>query len=149
MKKIIAGFSLLLCFAGFAHAQPAEIYSSDGIAINGYDAVAYFTESKPVRGNKTFVVDWKNVKWLFTSKENADLFKAAPEKYAPQYGGYCAFGCSRGYKAKTSPDAWTIDNGKLYLNYDTAVREHWSKDKQNLILKADVNWLKIKDNKYP
>lgn len=136
-------------FALSVKAQQNEIYAKEGIAINGYDAVAYFTESKPVKGNDDFIVEWKNVKWLFASKENADLFKAAPEKYEPQYGGYCAYGCSRGYKAKTNPDAWTIDNGKLYLNYDTGVRTHWDHDRQNYIQKADANWPKVKGRRYP
>lgn len=130
------------------NAQQSEIYSTNGVAINGFDAVAYFTELKPVKGDNTISVEWKNAKWFFANSENAALFKATPEKYAPQYGGYCAFGCSRGYKAKTSPDAWTIDNGKLYLNYDTGVRTLWDKDRANYILKADSNWPRVKETKY-
>jgi hypothetical protein len=95
------------------------------------------------------VVEWKNVKWLFANSENAELFKTMPEKYEPQYGGYCAFGCSRGYKAKTNPDVWTIDNGKLYLNYDTGVRDIWNKDRQVYILKANANWPKVRGTRYP
>lgn len=148
MKKILV---ILTCavLTLSVNAQQNEIYAKSGIAINGYDAVAYFTESKPVKGNDSFVVEWKNVKWLFASKTNADLFKATPESYEPQYGGYCAYGCSRGYKAKTSPDAWTIDNGKLYLNYDTGVRSHWDRDRQTYIIKADSNWPKVKESRYP
>lgn len=130
------------------HAQQDEIYAKDGIAINGYDAVAYFTNGKPVKGNETYSVEWKGAKWYFANKSNADLFKKSPEKFAPQYGGYCAYGCSRGYKAKTSPDAWTIADGKLYLNYDISVRAIWDKDRQNYIRKADRNWPKVKEEKY-
>jgi hypothetical protein len=149
MKRMMLSVLLSAGFIISAAAQQGEVYAKNGIAINGYDAVAYFTESKPVKGNDSFVVEWKDVKWLFAGKANADLFKAAPEKYEPQYGGYCAYGCSRGYKAKTSPDAWTIDNGKLYLNYDTGVRNHWNLERQNYIQKADANWPKVKETKYP
>jgi YHS domain-containing protein len=148
MKKII-GLNLCMMLFVLSQAQQSEIFANKGTAVNGYDVVAYFTESKPVKGSEAFFVNWKNVKWLFASTENAALFQANPEKYAPQYGGYCAYGCSRGYKAKTSSNAWTIVNGKLYLNYDTGVRNIWDKDRQNFINKADSNWHVIKDSRYP
>ena len=129
-------------------AQQDEIYVNDGAAIGGYDVVAYFNEGKPVKGTASVTVSYKGAKWLFASKENAEQFKANPEKYEPQYGGYCAYGCSRGYKAKTSPDAWTIVGGKLYLNYNTDVRTTWIKDQQNYIKKADENWTHIKPKKF-
>lgn len=146
MKRIL---SLFLLAAGCLQLPAQEIYVKDQYAINGYDAVAYFTESMPVKGSTAFSAVWKDATWLFASQANADLFKANPEKYAPQYGGYCAWGCSRGYKAKTSPDAWTIVNGKLYLNYNTDVRTTWSKDQNGYIQKADTNWPKVKETKYP
>ncbi len=146
MKKILFGLSLFI--SASAIAQQHEIYVTDNTAINGFDAVAYFTEGKPVKGIGEITVFYKDVNWLFSSKENAELFKSNPEKYAPQYGGYCAFGCSRGYKAKTDPDAWTIVDGKLYLNYNMAVRDTWNKDAKKYINKADENWLNIKFKKY-
>lgn len=149
MKKLVVS---LLLFAGLvrvANAQSSEIYVKGGFAINGYDAVSYFAGQGPVKGNAQFAVDWKGAKWLFASQANATLFKNSPEKYAPQYGGYCAYGCSRGYKAKTSPDAWTLVNGKLYLNYDTDIRSRWDKDRANYIQKADANWPEVKNSKYP
>src|ERR1043165_7150382 len=102
MKKILLGVSLFVSASLFA--QQDEIYVKDNAAISGYDVVAYFKESKPVKGIAEFTVSYKGVNWLFANKENAEQFKLNPEKYEPQYGGYCAFGCSRGYKAKTSPD---------------------------------------------
>ena len=146
MKKILLGLSLFVS----AHllAQQDEIYAKEGIAVSGYDVVAYFKEAKPVKGIATNSVTYKGANWIFSSKENAELFKANPEKYEPEYGGYCAFGCSRGYKAKTSPDAWTIVDGKLYLNYNTDVRDTWNKDQQGYIKKADANWINIKYKKY-
>ena len=146
MKKILLGLSLVITANLFA--QQDEVYVKDSIAINGYDVVAYFKEGKPVRGNVAFNVSYKGASWHFANKENAELFKANPGKYEPQYGGYCAFGCSRGYKAKTSPDAWTIVDGKLYLNYNTDVRATWNKDQQEYIKKADANWIDIRYKKY-
>ena len=146
MKKILLGLSLFISASLFA--QQDEIYVKESAAVNGYDVVAYFNESKPVKGNAEFAVTYKGVKWFFSSKANADLFKASPEKYEPQYGGYCAFGCSRGYKAKTNPDAWTIVDGKLYLNYNMDVRDTWNKDQQGYIKKANANWIDIKYKKY-
>src|ERR1041385_1734417 len=106
MKRILLGLSMLI--AANLFAQQDEIYVKDNAAINGYDVIAYFKEGKPVKGNSTFSVSYKGVNWFFSNKENAELFRSNPGKYEPQYGGYCAYGCSRGYKAKTNPDAWTI-----------------------------------------
>ncbi len=146
MKRILLGVSFFISATLFA--QQSEIYVKDNAAINGYDAVAYFKEGKPVKGSIGLNVMYKGANWLFSSKANADLFKAEPGKYEPQYGGYCAFGCSRGYKAKTSPDAWTIVNDKLYLNYNVDVRDTWNKDQEGYIKKADANWINIKYDKY-
>ncbi|MEO6722963.1 MAG: YHS domain-containing (seleno)protein [Ferruginibacter sp.] len=125
----------------------SNIFIKDGKAINGYDAVAYFTESKPVQGKDELVYSWNNARWYFSSQQNLDSFKVVPEKYAPQYGGYCAYGLSEGHKAPTSPIAWTIVDGKLYLNYNSDVLKLWSKDRLERIEKADKNWPEIKDKK--
>ena len=117
--------------------------SSDGVALEGYDAVAYFTQGKPVLGTKDFQHEWQGAKWLFSSAANRDLFAADPGKYAPQYGGYCAFGVSEGHKAKVDPVVWKIVDGKLYLNYDAGVGSEWRKDIPGRIAKADKNWPKV------
>ena len=149
MKQILlsAGVFLVTCFT--VSAQQSEVFVKDNAAISGYDAVAYFKEGKPVKGSTDFSVTYRGATWLFANKANADLFKATPEKYEPQYGGYCAYGCSQWHKAKTSPDALTIVNGKLYLNYNTDVKAMWSKDQQSYIKKADGNWPKVKEEKFP
>ena len=126
-----------------ACSSRSNIYNTKDGAINGYDPVAYFTEGKPVKGNKEFVHSWNNAEWHFASKKNQEDFAQNPEKYAPQYGGYCAFGCSEGHKAPTDPDAWTIVDNKLYLNYDTSVKALWSKDIPGHIKKADSNWPRV------
>ncbi|MDP4264935.1 MAG: YHS domain-containing (seleno)protein [Bacteroidota bacterium] len=122
-----------------------EIYSSSSYAIGGYDPVAYFTEAKPVKGSEEFSYQWKDANWIFSSKQNLDSFTANPEKFAPQYGGWCAYGCSKGHKATTDPNAWTIVDGKLYLNHSLQVKEGWMKDQKQSIEEADKNWPGIKD----
>jgi len=148
MKQILLSTGIFLAMCLTVSAQQNEIFVKDNAAISGYDAVAYFKEGKPVMGSTEFSVTYKGASWLFASKANADLFKANPEKYEPQYGGYCAYGCSQGHKAKTNPDAWTIVNGKLYLNYNTDVKAKWSKDQPGYIKKADANWPKVKTEKF-
>jgi YHS domain-containing protein len=130
-----------LAFAAPAFAQKAEVYSSWlGAAIRGYDPVAYFTEGKPVEGSRKFSHEWKGATWRFASAANRDAFAAAPEKYAPQFGGYCAYGVANGYTVSTVPEAWTIVEGKLYLNYSLGVRADWLKDVPGYIGKANANW---------
>lgn len=123
-------------------AQP-EVFARDGVAINGYDAVAYFTDAAPVEGNAAHSVEWKGTQWRFANAENLASFEANPEAFAPQYGGYCAYAASKNAVAPTSPDAWTVYEGKLYLNFDTGVRDIWKQDIPGNIAKADANWPSI------
>jgi YHS domain-containing protein len=109
-------------------------------AINGYDTVAYFTVGKPVIGKDTYVLEWMGAKWKFASQENLDRFKANPETYAPQYGGYCAFGVAQGYLVKVEPDQFTVLDGKLYLNYDADVQAKWRQDPVGYIKAADARF---------
>jgi YHS domain-containing protein len=113
------------------------------IAIKGYDSVAYFTAGKALKGNESFIFPWHNMTWQFLSKENRDLFAASPEKYAPQYDGYCAWAMTESRKAITDPEVWKIVDGKLYLNCSQAAYEKWSKDIPGNIKKADTIWLKL------
>jgi YHS domain-containing protein len=93
-----------------------------------------------VRGSREFTHQWKGATWRFASAENRERFAAAPEKYAPQYGGYCAYGVASGYAVKIEPDAWRVVDGKLYLNYDKSVQATWTSDIPGHIRKADANW---------
>lgn len=111
-----------------------------GVAVGGYDPVAYFTDGKPVKGSKEIALSHDGVTWRFANDANRDLFQAEPAKYAPQYGGYCAWAVSKGYTAKGDPDAWTVHDGKLYLNYDKRVRATWAKDIPRNVKRADANW---------
>lgn len=113
---------------------------SSGVAIQGYDTVAYFTQSKAVKGNSQFVAEHNGTKWYFSSAANKQAFTANPTAYLPQYGGYCAFAASRNAIAPIDPEAWTIHNNKLYLNFSVTVRETWSEDISGNISAADDNW---------
>lgn len=121
--------------------------TTDG-AIQGIDPVAYFTEAKPVKGDAQYTYKYLDQRWQFSSQEHLEMFKENPEKYMPQFGGYCAFGMSRGYKAQTSPEAWTIVDGKLYLNYNLEVRERWNEKQADFIKKAEANWPTVKNEKF-
>ncbi|MBA4373686.1 MAG: YHS domain protein [Thermodesulfovibrio sp.] len=116
---------------------------ADDIAIKGYDPVAYFKAGKAITGTASFTFPWHNMTWHFQSIENRELFAASPEKYAPQYDGYCAWALTEERKAVTDPEVWTIVNGKLYLNCSKAAYEKWSRDIPGNIKKADTNWLKL------
>jgi len=124
-----------------------EVFIKSNEAIQGYDPVAYFKESKPVKGKAAFIYSWNDAVWYFSSAENLGDFKASPEKFAPQFGGYCAYGMAEGHKAPTSPDAWTILENKLYLNNNRNVRDLWSKDLPGNIKKANDNWPSVKKDK--
>ena len=128
---------------GNAWAATSGIYAEDGIAVDGTDVVAYFTQNAPVAGNADITHDYMGATWRFVSAENRDAFAADPAAYAPQYGGYCAYAVSEGYTASTVPEAWSIVDGKLYLNYSTGVKGRWEQDIPGRISAADANWPKV------
>jgi len=131
-------------FSFKAQAQ-GRIFTTEDGAIRGYDPVAYFTDSKPIKGSPEYKLVWNEATWFFSSAKNLELFKADPEKYAPQFGGFCSYGVSRNYKVKTEPDAWSIVDGKLYLNYNTEVQKKWLTDQETYITKARENWLTLEN----
>jgi YHS domain-containing protein len=143
MKKL--GFLALIAIVTISssQAQFVKFNSTEGTAIRGYDAVAYFLQQKAMLGDKAFTYNWSGSNWQFISQANLDSFKVAPEKYAPQYGGFCAYGCSANHLSAADPNAWTIVDNKLYLNYNLKVKEMWVKDTTNLIKKADGLWLAL------
>ena len=107
------------------------------VAIRGYDTVAYFTEGAPVEGSEDFATEWNGAEWRFASREHLDLFEADPERYAPQYGGYCAYGVAKDGLVKIEPENWTIVDDKLYLNYDDEVQALWEADIPGFVATAD------------
>ena len=114
--------------------------TEDNIAIQGYDTVAYFTEGKPMKGNSEFEHSWQDARWQFASATNRDMFAANPDRYGPQYGGYCALGISAGEVSDVDPEAFTIVDGKLYLNKAMKFREIFRKAPKAHIGMADYNW---------
>lgn len=129
-----------LPIAGAAFAAEPPVYNLDGLAIQGYDAVAYFDGNGPVEGSADFTHDWMGSTWRFASASNRDAFAADPQAWAPQYGGYCAYAVSRGYTASTDPSAWSLYEGKLYLNYSRSVRLLWATNKSGNVAAGDANW---------
>lgn len=137
--SIIAAMLMIFSLQASAKSPIYTAFFSD-LAVAGYDTVAYFTEHKPVKGNKRFVTEYKGAEWRFKNADNLAMFKADPEKYAPQYGGYCAWAVAMNDTAKGDPLQWTVHSGKLYLNYDTEIQTKWLKDKEGFINAADKNW---------
>lgn len=124
-------------------AKPIYSGGKERAAIRGYDPVAYFTQNKPVKGSQEFMLKHKGAKWLFSSQANLEKFKASPNRYTPQYGGYCAYAVSNGSTASIKPENFTIYNDKLYLNYSKSVYKKWLKNKDDYITEANVEWPKI------
>lgn len=144
MTRLMIFMALLM--SSIAYGQDA-IYTGffSSKALNGYDTVAYFTDNKAVEGNAKFVTKYKNADWYFASQQHLDMFLADPEKYAPQYGGYCAWAISaQNDFASAAPSQWAIVDGKLYLNYDGGIKRKWALDPAFHIKQADINWSKLK-----
>jgi YHS domain-containing protein len=143
-RQIVAAGLLSLFIAGAASAAPiAAVNTAHGLAIKGYDPVAYFTVGRPTRGMADFSVTYQGAVYRFVSAENRDRFIAAPQKFAPQYGGYCAYAISLNTIADIDPDEWAIVNGKLYLNNNFFSQALWSLDKSGHIARGDQNWLLV------
>ncbi len=145
-----AGRVLVVLMAALFGAALAEaageqpVFTSDGIAIRGYDPVAYFTEGRPVQGRAVYQAKWNGALWRFASADNRRRFLEDPVAYAPQYGGFCAWAvAARGELYSTRPDAWRIVDGKLYLNFDQGIQRRWEKDIAGFIREADRRWPRI------
>ena len=117
--------------------------TADGVAIKGYDPVAYFTDKRPVRGLSEFEYLWHGAKWRFSSAAHREMFRQSPDRYAPRYGGYCAYAVSQGKVADIDPDSWTVFDDRLYLNLNPDVKKLWEKDMREYIRKADENWPRV------
>lgn len=140
----IAMLAAVLAATTFAaSAWAGEFYEKQGAAIKGYDPVAYFSDGKPVKGSPEHKAQHKGSEFHFASRANRDAFAANPEKYAPQYGGFCAFGTAGGYKAAIDPAAFTIVNDKLYLNYSKGVQKQWGADIPGFVSRADGKWPEV------
>lgn len=148
MKKL----SLILLVVGLALpvlAQTKTLLNLDktGVAIQGYDPVAFFTDKKPVKGDAKFVAKHGGAIYQFASKEHRDLFKADPTKYEPEFGGYCAYGVSRNKLVEIDVEASQVVDGKLLLQYSKGVRDDFNKDVKGNLAKANANWTGLVDEK--
>lgn len=135
-------FTVLVVFAGPGVAGE-RVNARDGVAVKGYDVVAYFTEGRPVRGNEQYTHRWQNVLWYFANEAHLEAFAAEPVRYSPRYGGFCAGGVVLGNRAPIDPEAFVIIDGKLYLNYDKPTAEEFAATADESIARADANWEKI------
>jgi hypothetical protein len=115
------------------------------VAIRGTDPVAYFRQGRPQPGQEAFAYEWMNAPWLFASADNRDLFIADPQRFAPQFGGFCAYAVSQGYTAPIDPNAWSIVDGKLYLNLNLNVQRLWERNREQYIRLGHQNWPGIKE----
>ncbi|OUR64514.1 hypothetical protein A9Q79_04210 [Methylophaga sp. 42_25_T18] len=146
MKRFLV-LLMLLTLSATSFAKTPDVYSDQTKgAIQGADPVAYFSltpGANAVIGNKDINAQWNGATWYFVSKDNRLIFLENPEKYAPKYGGYCAFAVSHGFTKTTNPDAWHIVDGKLYLNLSKDVQKKWLRDVPGNIQRADANWPKV------
>jgi YHS domain-containing protein len=142
---IAAGLGLAALTVPAAASAEAPVYTStfSNVALSGYDTVAYFTAGKPVKGSATHKITYKGAEWRFSSAANLAKFKASPARFAPQYGGYCAWAVSQGYTAAGDPTVWKIVGNKLYVNYNQEIGAKWSKNVPGFIKSGDANWPKI------
>ena len=145
-RHFISAFAAILAvgfIAGPALAGGAVNKTLFGTALKGYDAVAYHTVGRPVEGSPRISYRWRGANWHFASVEHRDLFAADPERYAPAYGGYCAYGMAQGAKIDIDPSAWSIVDGKLHLNVNKRVQLIWNKDISGYIVRANGHWRKL------
>ncbi len=144
MKITIATlFSALIAILFSSSLFAGEQFMRKGYAVSGYDTVAYFTDGKPVKGDKTIVAQWNNAKWIFSSEKNKALFLENPEKYAPAYDGHCAFAAGVGKKVSAKPTLWKIIDGRLFLNFSKAANTRWLENPESYIEDGDKNWTEL------
>src|SRR5271169_5796568 len=140
MKSLFSAFLLLMALSTVAPAKELQNLDRDGVAIQGYDPVAFFTDNRPVKGNAQFQSEYRGAKYYFVSSEHKATFDNEPAKYEPQFGGYCAYGLAHSTRAPIKIEAWQIVNGRLLMQYDLGVKDDFNKDQQNNLGKADRNW---------
>jgi hypothetical protein len=147
-RMFAALFCAFLIFAAPRARAADEFFATAEGAIRGYDPVAYHREGRATPGSAAITHAWGGVDWRFASTANRDLFAADPERYAPRFGGYCAYGTAKGYKVSTDPDAFAIIDGRLYLNYNAAVQDTWNQDRPGYIATAVNNWKSLEHSAY-
>jgi YHS domain-containing protein len=144
---VCVGIAAALASCGKTETALGFNTDTNGVALRGFDAVAYFAVETAVKGDGKYEYVWNGAKWLFSSEENMKKFQASPETYAPQFGGYCSLAVSEGYTADGDPEAWKVVDGKLFLNYSKQVRQKWEENQTERIEKGSSNWQKFKQQK--
>jgi YHS domain-containing protein len=139
--RVLATIIMATLLSACASISSTPTFQDDAGALRGYDPVAYFSEEKPVQGSPDFSANHKGATWYFSSAENKAMFEHDPQKYSPQYGGYCAYAMANGFVVSSDPAAFSLVDGKLYLNYSLGVRETWLEDVPGNIESADQNWI--------
>ena len=146
IRTLLTAAGLTVAIAGSALAAGPELNaSSTGLALQGYDPVAYFTVGEPTRGDWTITSVHNDATYRFANEENKAAFDADPDAYLPEYGGYCAFGAAMGFKFDGDPNFWKIVDGELFLNISQDIQERWVTDIPGYVEQADANWVDIAD----
>lgn len=140
-RRLVLAAMATAALATRPHAE--AVNSQGGAAIQGFDPVAYFTRGAPTRGNPAFTTRWNGAEWRFASAANRAAFVAEPERYAPAFGGFCAYAVSEGYTASIDPRAWRIVDGRLYLNYSPGIQRTWEQDIPGRISRGEANWVRL------
>ena len=143
MTKMLPVVTALVMTAFAAAPVDPVNKTRGGVGLKGHDPVAYFEQGRAVKGSPQFTSEWMGATWQFSSAANRDLFAKEPHKYAPQFGGYCAWAVGHGYTANIDPEAWRIVDGKLYLNYSKSVQKMWEQDQRRWIDAGHANWPKL------
>ena len=143
LAAALAGWSGSIPLSALA-AGPVNVDAS-GLAVHGYDPVAYFTMGRPVKGSPEFSATWEGATYRFANAAHLQAFRSDPARYAPQYGGYCAFGVAQGARPDIDPQAFAVVDGRLYLNLSPEIQKRWQADVPGFIRKADRNWSTLKD----
>jgi YHS domain-containing protein len=141
-RRALLSLSFVAVWSAFgadSKSDPVN-HNRSGVAIQGYDPVAYFTDSKVIKGDAKFSYNWQGAAWHFATAQHRDLFAQNPEQYAPKYGGYCAYGVGENHTVDIDPEAWRIIDGKLYLNYSKDVQQKFLMEPAARIQRADQNW---------
>lgn len=136
---------ILVALGGAGAAADGFVNTEDGVAIKGYDPVAYFTESEPVKGDPQYSYEWGGATWHFASDEHREMFAENPESYAPQYGGYCAWAVAHGDIADIDPNAWHIEDGRLFLNVSQFIQLRWRLRMGHYIEEGDEKWPEVRE----
>ena len=142
MNRFLMLVTIALLYTTSALASESPVYTGllSNTGAGGYDTVSYFESEQPTKGSSEYTTQYQGATWRFASAENLARFKENPERFAPVYGGYCAWAVSQGYLAKGDPKHWSIRDGRLYLNYNQSVQDKWLEAPDRFIRQADANW---------